>query len=187
MAISQGVYHENIVINADLELFGETEKGHVVILSRHDTAVLVDRCSVKMVDIVMAVEEGALMHHALHIDHGEVNMDNCEMYGGLYGLFASDKSSVNALRCRFHAAYSFGASLLNSKGSFTDCYFFRCAFKPLTTCLAVPAHAILLDEQEQGGWIQYVRSFVPQYILPMSGVGESRIWNTRPHRSRGGN
>ena len=95
------------------------------IVSRHDTTLLVERCNVVLTDIGLCVEEGALMHHALHIDSGDVKLDGCEIFGGLYACFACGESKISAKQSRFHSAYSFGVTLLNSSATFHDCFIFR--------------------------------------------------------------
>jgi len=96
----------------------------VVFVSRHDTTLLVESCKVKLTEIGLCVEEGALMHHALHIDSAEVMLDGCEIFGGLYATFACGDSTLNARQTRFHSAYSFGVSILNSIAHFHDCFIF---------------------------------------------------------------
>ena len=76
-------------------------------------------------NIGLCVEEGALMHHALQVDRGHVELDGCEVFGGLYACFASNDSFITAKQTRFHSAYSFGLTLLNSSGTFGDCFIFR--------------------------------------------------------------
>jgi hypothetical protein len=125
ISILPGVYNESAIINVDLDLFREGEKGDVCFVSRHDTALLVENCKVSLTDIGLCVEEGALMHHALHVDGGEVTLEGCEVFGGLYACFACSESKINAMQSRFHSALSFGVTLLNSSANFHDCFIFR--------------------------------------------------------------
>jgi hypothetical protein len=121
-----GVYNESAVINIDLNLFREGERGEVCFVSRHDTALLVENCKVSLTDIGLCVEEGALMHHALHVDEGgEITLEGCEVFGGLYACFACSESKIHAKQSRFHSALSFGVTLLNSSANFYDCFIFR--------------------------------------------------------------
>ena len=97
----------------------------MVFVSRHETTLLVSGCKVSLNTIGFCVEEGALEHHAMLIDNAEVEMEGCELFGGLYACFACSDSKINARMTRFHSAYSYGVTLLNSSGSFTDCFMFK--------------------------------------------------------------
>jgi len=125
IAILPGVYNEAAVIHVDLDMYREGTVGEVVFVSRHDTTLLVEGCTVSLVDIGLCVEEGALMHHALQVDRGCVHLDGCDLFGGLYTCFACGESTVEATQTRFHAAYSFGLTLLNSSAKLYDCFIFK--------------------------------------------------------------
>ena len=125
ISILPGVYNENATINVDLELYREGHVGECVFVSRFESCLLVEGCKVILKNIGLCVEEGALMHHALHIDGGEVDMDACEIFGGLYACFACSGSTLTANQSRFHSAYSFGVTCLNSNANLTDSFCFR--------------------------------------------------------------
>jgi len=125
IAISPGVYTETFEIDRDISMFRDSDVGSVVLVSRHKTTLQINRCSVKMSDMTIVVEEGALAHHPLQCDHADVEMESIECYGGLYAFFCFDKSKITANRCRFHNSYSHGALMLNSTGRFENCFFFK--------------------------------------------------------------
>ena len=112
-------------LSTSLPHFFICAQGEVLIVSRHATCIQVNRCSVEIKDMTIAVEEGALAHHPLQCDHADVEMESVECYGGLYAAFAFDVSNITANRCRFHNSYSHGFHLMNSTGFFQNCFFFK--------------------------------------------------------------
>ena len=57
-----------------------------VIVSRHETAMLIEDCAVTLRGVTVVVEEGSLTNHALEADHGTLSIDTCDISGGLYGV-----------------------------------------------------------------------------------------------------
>ena len=111
--------------------------GDVILVSRYNTAILVENCNVKLTDITVAVSEGSLLHHPLEAAQANIEMDDCEMYGGLYAMFAHQGCKISARQCKFHNAYSMGANCMDSIGEFVDCYFFKNRWRVLQYSLKV--------------------------------------------------
>ena len=111
-------------------LVRDGENGEVVISSRYNTAMLIENCKLKLSDITLAVSEGSLLHHPLEAVQASIEMEDCEMYGGLYAMFAHQHCKISARQCKFHNAYSMGAYCADSEAYFVDCYFFKNRYLP---------------------------------------------------------
>jgi hypothetical protein len=119
------VYNESVHVTKDIIFERDGATGEVVIVARYKTAVLIENCKAKLSDITLAVGEGSLLHHPLECVCASIEMDDCEMYGGLYAMFAHQQCNIVARQCKFHNAYSMGAHCMDSTASFEDCYFFK--------------------------------------------------------------
>ena len=101
--IAPGEYRESITLTKDVTLMGHRgTPQECVIISKNATTVTFCARRGMLKNLSLCVEDTSNFFHCLVVENGQVDMENCELSGGAWGICINNRASATVRGCQIH-------------------------------------------------------------------------------------